>query len=76
VIFLLTYDRSKGQLLDEKQYDDARIDDANQARLEAEIACGAQTGVEVVILQSVSREELQKTHARYFKSVKELSPLK
>jgi hypothetical protein len=76
MIFLLIYDRSGGQLIDEKHYADARIDAANEARLEAEIAYGSQAGVEVVILKSVSREDLQKTHARYFKSVKELSPLK
>lgn len=30
--------------------------------------------IEVVILKSESHDELKETHARYFKSLKELSP--
>lgn len=74
MIFLLVYDRSKGKLLAETSYSDSSIVEANNARLEAEIANVEDTDVEVVILQSESRGELQKTHGRYFKSLKELSP--
>ncbi len=75
MIFLLVYDRSSGTLLEEKRYDDNDIEAANEARLEAEI-CHADDpqNVEVVILQAGSRGDLEKTHARYFKSVVELSP--
>lgn len=74
MIFLLVYDRSKGKLIEETSYPDSKLDEANAARLDAEIANVDRTDIEVVILQSESREELRKTHGRYFKSLKELSP--
>ncbi len=72
--FLITYDRSSGCLVDEHQFADVDIEAANDARLEAEIAHAGAAAMEVVILRADSREELQKTHARYFKTLKELSP--
>jgi hypothetical protein len=49
MIILLTYDRSRGVLLDERQFDDARIGAANDARLEAELQCAHQPQIEIVI---------------------------
>jgi len=74
VIFLLTYDRSNGVLVKELQFKDSEIEVANEARLEAEIACAGNGQMEVVILKAESREKLQETHARYFKTLKQLSP--
>ncbi len=73
MIFLLTYDRSKTCLLSETQYSDEDISAANDARLDAEIAQAGDSNLEVVILKSESREKLMQTHARYFKTLEELS---
>jgi hypothetical protein len=74
MIFLLVYDRSKGKLIGDTTYADSQIEVANEARLDAEITNAENTDIEVVILKSESRDELEKTHGRYFKSLKQLSP--
>ncbi|MGH3810241.1 MAG: hypothetical protein ACRDRU_27195 [Pseudonocardiaceae bacterium] len=70
--FLLVYDRSAGKLLHEERYQ-SRVD-ALHARFvaEAEHRRGADD-VEVVVLSAGSREDLLRTHARYFRSLAELA---
>ena len=72
MIFLIAYDRSKGEVIEEKIYDNAEIEHANADRLRQEIRHSPDSGIEIVILQSDSREELERTHARYFKTVRQL----
>lgn len=70
--FLLVYDRSSGalELTEFGQDEGAR---ASRERLRRELAERGHPDVEVVILQSPSRAALERTHARYFKSVNELT---
>jgi hypothetical protein len=72
VIYLLVYDRANGILRSESTFRDAELSQANSARLNAELANANSPDVEVVILQAESKKKLRETHARYFKTVREL----
>ncbi len=69
--FLLVYDRPRGLLLREQPFDDRR--EALQARFAAEREFrGRESEIEVVVIGSVSREELVQSHGRYFLSLDQL----
>lgn len=70
--FLLVYDRSTGAL-ELTEFGEDQGDRASSARFERELAERGHPQVEVVLLQSPSRAALERTHARYFKSVSELT---
>lgn len=72
VHFLLIYDRSAGVVLREERYQSRA--DALRARFIAESEHGSETNdIEVVVLSAASREELLRTHGRYFRSLTELA---
>jgi hypothetical protein len=67
--FLLVYDREAGCLLECREFDDySRALDERFNRERTKPA-----GQEIVVLSSSSRANLEKTHARYFKSASELA---
>ncbi|HEX7165793.1 MAG TPA: hypothetical protein VF230_02315 [Acidimicrobiales bacterium] len=66
--FLLVYDRSKGVLLSEEEFESE--DRALDERFEVEKRIP--DDVEVVVLGAESREALQKTHSRYFTPLRDL----
>lgn len=66
--FLLVYDRSKGVLLSEEEFESE--DRALDERFEVEKRIP--DDVEVVVLGAESREALRKTHSRYFTSLRDL----
>jgi hypothetical protein len=68
---LLVYDRARAELLEERAFDCKA--DALSARFDAE-ARHREGGVniEVVVLAAESREDLMRTHSRYFFSLREL----
>ena len=71
--FILAYRRSTGLLL-EPVRETAVLAEASEQRFEWEqkyLAAGSD--VEVAILMAQTRADLQKTHARYFKTAAELS---
>jgi hypothetical protein len=68
--FLLVYDRSTGQLR-LRDFGGAR-EDALQARF-AEEHSGLGSETEVVVLSAESREDLERTHSRYFHSVADMA---
>jgi len=70
--FLVVYDRSTGEL-ELTEFGEDQADRASRARLERELAERTHPEVEVVVLTSPSRAALERTHARYFKSVRELT---
>ncbi|MBC5801000.1 MAG: hypothetical protein GIX03_11630 [Candidatus Eremiobacteraeota bacterium] len=72
MIFLIQYDRGSGMLIENQQYPDSLLDEANADRLKAEIEHADNSEMEIVILRSASLDELKRTHARYFKSLTEL----
>jgi hypothetical protein len=70
--FLVVYDRSTGGL-ELTEFSESEADRASRARLERELAERTHPEVEVVVVTSPSRAALERTHARYFKSVSELT---
>jgi hypothetical protein len=71
--FLLVFDRSAGQLVEAiREFRDAN--EAVRARIDREAtARAAGQDLEVVVLGAASRAALERTHSRYFGSVRELS---
>ncbi len=63
-LFLLTYDRKRRSVLDLQTFGAGEFERANRALLQAELAAGADT--EVVLLEADSKDQLRKTHRRYF----------
>ncbi|MEV2248926.1 hypothetical protein [Streptomyces sp. NPDC049970] len=68
---LVVYDRAAGRLLHEQEYEHRR--DAFAARVRAEREFGRRANVEVVVLAAKSRDDLLRTHARYFLSLDDLA---
>lgn len=67
MIFLIEYDRTRGELANIDAFDDADRDTAEDARLARELSLHRE-GVtrEIVLLQAESEDALKKTHRRYF----------
>jgi hypothetical protein len=70
--YFVRYRRSTGDLLEFQDLGSDRTA-AMKRRLEEERAYKDDSDMEVVVLTASSREELLRTHARYFKSVPELA---
>ena len=79
--FLIVYDQTSGQVLDLREFDDADRESALSERFRLEREHQTDRGVggesdenlEVVVLGADSRADLERTHARYFKTVSELA---
>jgi len=70
VIFLIDYDRSRGELSSIEAYDDSERDLAENQRLKRELALhrkGVQR--EIVLLQALNEDALKETHGRYFADI-------
>lgn len=68
-LYLLRYDRRRGELLSIAEFGGQDFDLANRALLAAE---KANPELEVVLLQAESEDQLRATHGRYFGDFKEL----
>lgn len=67
MIFLLRYDRDKGQLVSITRFLDSELKNAQDARLELELELHRTSGLdEVVLLQAEREAELHVSHGRYF----------
>ena len=62
-LYLLRYDRHRGELLSIDEFGGQDFEAANQALLAAE---RADPDLEVVLLQAESKGQLRTTHGRYF----------
>ena len=71
--FLLIYDQRRGVLEALEEFPEAAADAALARRFELERDHREESGVEVVLLGAPSQDALRKTHARYFKTVRELA---
>jgi hypothetical protein len=69
MLFLIDYDRRKGQIVKMERYDDSERNRANEERLSLEID-HIRSGVEreVVILEAANEASMRNTHGRYFKN--------
>lgn len=67
MLYLIEYDRDESHLVRMQTFPDTARTQAENARLELEIALN-QRGVhhEVVILEAASEDALKRTHRRYF----------
>ena len=72
--FLLVYDRRQGHLMKSPiVFSDADAARALDARFKLEDAHRLEPDIEVVLLGADSLESLRRTHARYFKSLREIA---
>lgn len=62
--FLVVFDRSHGRVMEVRQLDP--MDRSSRARQDAEDEFKGTDDVEVVILTASSKDNLRRTHARYF----------
>lgn len=71
--YLLVYDRSLGEVLEQHEYP---VIERERAWREREALVSKKIGnpnIEVVLLNARSREDLLKTHSRYFKTVAQIT---
>ena len=74
MIFLIHYNRSAGEIVELKQFEQSQRVQAEDARLEMELdLIGKNDGDEVCLLEASSIEALRKTHRRYFESLRTLT---
>ena len=74
MIFLIEYDRARGEIVTLKAFSDSEKRAADEARLEIEIGLNRdEVDREVVILEAESEEALRRTHRRYFETLSELA---
>ena len=76
MIFLIEYNRSRGEIVTFKTFDDADRSHAADIRFEMELTLN-RAGIdhEVVLLDAVSEEALRRTHRRYFENIEQLATM-
>ena len=74
MIFLIEYDRSRGQLVKCTAFDDSHRRQAEESRLDLELSL-QRKGVahEVVLLEAATEDALRRTHRRYFEDLEDLT---
>ncbi|MBW8311753.1 MAG: hypothetical protein K0M64_06910 [Rhizobium sp.] len=76
MLFLIEYDRLRGDIVSIATFSDDKREQVNDARLELELRMRSDApGREVVVLDAVDEDALRLTHARYFKSAQALLPV-
>lgn len=76
MIFLIQYNRRRGEVILQREFSDSEKTLADDARIKLELELkGHHIADEVVVLQASSEEELQRTHGRYFTDLLGLSVL-
>ena len=73
MLFLIEYDRQKGQIVTMSSFPDYERVKAEEARLRLELNLNAD-GIEneVVLLEASGEDALRRTHRRYFEDLSEL----
>jgi hypothetical protein len=73
MIFLIEYDRTRGEIVTFRTFDDSERQIAEDSRLDLELELNRLgTEHEVVILEAATEEALRRTHRRYFENLSEL----
>lgn len=73
MIFLIEYDRNRGETVAFRTFDDSERKKAEDTRLDIELELSRLgTEREVVILEAASEEALRRTHRRYFENLSQL----
>jgi hypothetical protein len=73
MIFLIEYNRTQGRIVTIRQFDDEQRREAEDSRLDIELALNRK-GVnhEVVLLEAEGEDALRRTHQRYFADLTQL----
>lgn len=75
MLFLIEYDRLRGEIVSMTTYANEQREHADEARLQMELRLRREAAKrEVVIMEAADVDALRKTHARYFKSAQALAP--
>jgi hypothetical protein len=74
MIFLIEYDRTRGELASILPFDDSQRDAAETARFQKELTLH-RNGItrEIVLLQAANEAALKETHRRYFADIATLA---
>ncbi|MDQ3133757.1 MAG: hypothetical protein M3Q76_03000 [Acidobacteriota bacterium] len=73
MIFLIEYDRARGEIVTFRTFNNSERQNAEDARLEMELELNRLgTEREVVLLEAATEEALRRTHRRYFEDLAEL----
>lgn len=74
MIFLVEYDRARGEIESFKAFGNANRKEAEDTRLELELDLNRR-GIEreVVLLEAASEAAVRRTHRRYFETLEELA---
>ena len=73
MIFLVEYNRAKGELVSFREFPESSRSLAEEALLDLEIALNrSSVEHEVVILEAPNKTALLKTHRRYFDTLKQM----
>jgi hypothetical protein len=74
MLFLIEYDRLRGQMISFRSFGASEVSIAQDARLSLELDL-KKKGVEreVVVLEANDEEALRRTHRRYFENLEELA---
>ena len=73
MIFVIEYNRSKGNKVTILYFDDSKRREAEDARLEIELdVTRKKVDHEVVLLEAASEDALHRTHLRYFADLREI----
>ena len=74
MIFLIEYNRKRGQLVTLESFGDSERKKAEEARLQLELDLNLKSiDNEVVLLEAASEEAIRRTHRRYFEDLAELT---
>jgi hypothetical protein len=76
MLFLIEYDRRKGEVVSLKSFQSGNRAQALEERLQLELSLHQQ-GIEreIVLLEATNEAAIRKTHRRYFESLDELTHL-
>ncbi len=74
MIFLIEYNRSRGQIVTFETFDDSDRQKSEDARFEMELKLN-RAGVEheVILLEAATEAALRRTHRRYFEDLAQLA---
>jgi hypothetical protein len=73
MIFLIEYDRAKGEIVTISEFHDSQRTQAEESRLQVELDLNhSRVDHEVVLLDAANEEALRLTHRRYFEDLLQL----
>lgn len=73
MLFLIEYDRNRGEIVSLQPFPESEGQEAQNARLELELELNRlKKDHEVVVLDAASESALRRTHRRYFEDLSQL----